>query len=230
MQGTLINRKLKSLPVVLRLKKVKFLLDTIAWVRHGKFKRLAGRLMWCLGEREINGFWALVVKEVSHYGSLFFNNHHFNTNFHLQYVDFDTCWTAILNIPVQRLAGERTQVKRSPKFPHYCPNKLSQHSTLKYSTIISIHRGTVVHARLARVQYVDRINTLNKFTLLVWIKAFSAASGEDFTTLNLKHGGETWTNIALKSTQQTDTASAARGPTNMEHHNTPGGTPYMESV
>lgn len=36
------------------------------------------------------------------------------------------------------------------------------------------------------VQNVDRIYTLNKFTLLIRIEAFSAALGEDFTTLRLE--------------------------------------------
>ena len=39
---------------------------------------------------------------------------------------------------------------------------------------------------VTRVQNVDRIYTLNKFTLLIRIKAFSAALGEDFTTLRLE--------------------------------------------
>lgn len=56
MQDTLMNRKFKNLPVVLSLKKVKFLLYAIAWIPNRKFKRLTGRLMWRLREREINHF------------------------------------------------------------------------------------------------------------------------------------------------------------------------------
>ena len=57
--------------------------------------------------KEINDFRALLVKGVSHYESLFYNNHHFNTNFHLLYVDFDTYWPTILDGPVQRQPGRR---------------------------------------------------------------------------------------------------------------------------
>lgn len=56
MQWTLINWKRKDLPVVLSLKEVEFLFDTIAGVRHGKFKRLTRRLVRGLREREKHDF------------------------------------------------------------------------------------------------------------------------------------------------------------------------------
>lgn len=148
MQRTLINRNLKSLPVVLSLKKVKFLLDTIAWVGHGEFERLAGRLVRCLKEKEINAFWALLVKGC-HITEPVFQWPPFQHEFSLTVCRL---WYMLANYswyPCSVIGRRPNASKWSPNFPHYCPNRLVQHSPLKYSTIISIHRGTVVHARLA---------------------------------------------------------------------------------
>ena len=157
------------------------------------------------------------MKEVSHYGSLFFNNYHFNTNFHLQYVDFDTCWPAIRNIPARKLSSEWTRVKRSQIF----------HTTVPTSCFNTAHWSTQPSFRftaeplftldslqtVARVQNVQRIYTVNKFTPLHRKKKmFEPLWAKTSQPCYLKHGGKTWTNIALKSTQQTDTTSAARGP------------------
>ena len=80
------------------------------------------------------------------------------------------------------------------------------------------------------MQYVDRIYNVNKFTPLDRKKADSAAMGEDFTILLL----ETRRQDLNKYRLEIDTANwhdeHGTRSTNMEHHNTLGGTPYMESV
>lgn len=144
---------------------------------------MAGRTVGEASRRkEISDFWALLVKWVSHYESLFYNNHHFNTNFHLQYVDFDTCWPTILDSPTQRQARrhELNEVQIFHTLPMSCFN------TAHWSTQ-AFHRGPLFTLgslqTVARVQNVDQVHTLNNFALQVWIETFPAAFGEEFTTL-----------------------------------------------
>lgn len=230
MQWTLINWNRKDLPVVLSLKEVEFLFDTIAGVRHGKFKRLTRRLVRGLREREETWFFELFFwrKGVSHFKACF-SITTISTRI------FTYSMSTLVHVGPQSLLliGRRTNTTQK-NFPQYCSNKLFQHSPLKYSTIISIHRGTVVHATLlqcvAPLQIADQVHTLNKFTLVLKSKRFSAAPGERFTTLRV----ETRRQVLNKYRLEIDTANwhdkHGTRSTNIEHHNTLGGTPYMESV
>lgn len=230
MQWTLINWKRKDLPVVLSLKEVEFLFDTIAGVRHGKFKRLTRRLVRGLREREKHDFLNSSSGERGcHISEACSSITTISTRI------FTYSMSTLVHVGPQSLLliGRRTNTTQN-NFPQYCSNKLFQHSSLKYSTIISIHRGTVVHATLlqcvAPLQIADRVHTLNKFTLVLESKGFSAASGERFPTLRV----ETRRQVLNKYRLEIDTANwhDKRGTrsTNIEHHNTLGGTPYMESV